>query len=69
LIRSRENGLSGKSRAVWTSPMHFNVFSNLQQQFELAREERIVVGKIETEQWKRFDERTTPDDHFCAAAG
>jgi hypothetical protein len=49
--------------------MHLRAFSNLQQQFQLACEERIVVGKIETEQRKRFDERTATDNHLGAAAG
>src|ERR1700741_4445580 len=69
LIRPREDGLSGKRRAVRTSPVHLRAFSNLQQQFQLACEERIVVGKIETEQRKRFNERTAPDNHFGTAAG
>ena len=34
------------------SPVNVNVFSNLQERFQFAREQRIVIGKIEAEQPK-----------------
>lgn len=51
-----------------TSPMNVSVFSNLQKQFQLAREKRIVIGEIEAEQRKRFRKRSAPHNHFGASA-
>ena len=52
-----------------TSPMNMRVFSNLQEQFQFAREERIVIGKLEAKQRKGFHKRSAPHNHFGASVG
>src|SRR5438034_6135385 len=63
------HSLSCKRRAVLTSPMNMRVFSNLQEQFQFAREERIVIGKLEAKQRKGFHKRSAPHNHFGASVG
>src|ERR1700744_1912582 len=48
-------------------PMNLCGFTNLQQQLELLREERVVVFEIETEQRKRLDKRASAGNDFRAA--
>src|SRR5258708_39083886 len=62
------HGLPRKRRSVLTSPVNVSVFSNLQKQFQLAREKRIVIGEIEAEQRKGFHKRSAPHNHFGASA-
>ena len=47
-------------------PINLCGFTNLQQQLELLREERIVVFEIETEQRERFDKRAPAGNDFRA---
>src|SRR5882724_2874265 len=61
------HGLPRKRRSVFTAPMNVSVFSNLQKQFQLAREKRIVIGEIEAEQRKGFHKRSAPHNHFGAS--
>src|ERR1700747_1450171 len=63
------HSLSRKRRAVLTSPMNVRVFSNLQEQFQFAREEGIVIGKIEAKQRTGFHKRSAPHNHFGASVG
>src|SRR5216683_4028550 len=60
--------LPRKRRSVLTSPMDVSVFPNFQEQFQFAREKRIVIGQIQAEQRKGFHKRSAPHNHFGASA-
>src|SRR5258708_18612589 len=44
----------------------FRVLTNLQQEIEFFREERIVVFEVEAEEWIGFDERAAADNDLCS---
>ena len=67
LQRARVDCLAGKSRAVFSGPVHFGAFPDFQEKLEFFRKERIVIFKTQPEEGIRLNERTATGDNFGAA--
>src|SRR5271154_795418 len=67
LNTGRVHTLASERSTMFAGPMNQFVLTDVEQQIELLRKQRIVVFKFQTEQWKGFDERAASDDHFRPA--
>ena len=52
---------------MFAGPVDVLVVTDLEQQFELLGEQRVVVLEPEPEQRKGIDEGAAADDHLCSA--
>src|SRR5580704_6293763 len=67
LQRAWVDCLAGKSRAVFTGPVHLRACADFQEKIEFLRKERVVVFKAQSEERIGLNERTATGNNFGAA--
>ena len=67
--RPRIDTLPSERSAVLAGPIDLGFVAKLQQQFELLREQRVIVVEVETKEGKGLDERAATGDDLRAALG